>query len=145
MHLIPVVSQNAEYKLNDPVTVSIGMSDIEDLAALNSYLTRSKLIFASIEHNAHSVTSDYQLNIYEVEDKDTIAKSNNVSPFNRDLTEKFRVIGRYESDKVMHKLVPLPFGGFLTFTASKIIYFSSHDYSKPYATQGLFKAVSKVQ
>lgn len=140
-----MVVQNAEYKLNDPVTVSIGMSDIEDLTALNSYLTRSKLIFASIEHNAQSVTSDYQLNIYEVEDKDTIAKSNYVSPFNRDLTEKFRVIGRYESDKVMHKLVSLPFGGFLTFTASKIIYFSSHDYSKPYATQGLFKAVSKVQ
>lgn len=45
----------------------------------------------------------------------------------------------------MHKIVSLPFGGFLTLTTSKIMYFEPNDYSRPYSTQGLFKDISKVQ
>lgn len=145
LHLIPISLQNGEYKLTDPVTVSVGDSDIEDLTSLNASSTRSKVIFASIEHNALAVTSDYELSVYEIEDKDTIAKSNQISPFNRDLTEKFRSVGKYQSSKAMNKVVSMPFGGLLVFTSSKIIYFEHGDYNRPFATQGLFKDVSKVQ
>lgn len=145
LHLIPIKGQNAEYKLSDPVTVSIGDSDIEDLTALNSYLTRSKLLFASIEHNSNPVSFNYELKVYEIEDKNTIENSNFISPFNRDLTEKFKVLGTYYSEKAIHKVVSMPFGGFLAFTSAKIMYFSADDFSQPRSTQGLFKDVSKVK
>jgi len=143
--MIPIECQNAEYKLSDPVTVMIGDADIEDITALNINFANSKMTFAVIEHDVHAVTSEYELNVYELQNSETTKKSSVVCPFNRDLTEKFIKLGTYDSNKELHNLYPMPFGGYLAFTPSKVLYFANKDYSKPYATQGLFKDISKVK
>ena len=51
LHLIPIVCQNAEYRLTDPVTVSIGETNIKDLTAIISDNTKSKLMIAWIEES----------------------------------------------------------------------------------------------
>lgn len=135
---------NAEYKLSDPFIIIIGEADIEDLTALNSDLTRSKLIFACIDHNANALTSNYEINVFEIDEKDSVSKANMISPFNRDMTDNFKLVGKYESDKAISRIISMPFGGFVTFTSNKILYFSSDDFSKPFTTQGLFKDASKV-
>ena len=142
LHLIPVKTENNQYKLSDPVTVMIGESDIEDLTALNSGYTREKLSFVCIEHHPRSVTTEYCLNIYEIESKDTIAQSNELSPFDRDLTEKF---SKKQLDHVVSKVVSMPFGGFLAFSSTRVMYFADSESSSPASTQGFFKEISRVK
>lgn len=161
LHLIPIVCQNTEYKLTDPITVSIGESNIKDLTAIISDNTRSKLTLAWIEENnilSYQSSSNinnkssegnssvfYTINVYEIEDKNSIENSNKYSPFNRDMTDKFKLIGKYDSDNQLSRVISMPFGGFVSFTSSKIIYFASDNISKPFTTQGIIKDMSNVQ
>ena len=160
LHLIPIVCQNAEYKLVDPATFSIGDSNILDLTAIISDNTRSKIMLAWIEQNNYSINTppnifnknndgqpivNHILNVYEIDDKNTIESSSKISPFNRDLTDNFKLIGKFDSDSPLNRVISMPFGGFVAFTPSKVIYFSSDNISKPFSTQGIIKDMSNVQ
>ena len=98
-----------------------------------------------IKNNDGQSTANYTLNVYEIDDKNSIENWNKYSPFNRDMTDKFKLVGKYESESELSRVVSMPFGGFVSFTSSKIIYFSSDGISKPFTTQGIIKDMSNVQ
>ena len=145
LHVIPIILINGQYKLSDPITIYVGESDVEDLIALNTTSTTNMLQFAYYESIDLTKTS-HKISVYQVENKETVAKSRDTSPFNKDFTDQFNCIASYTYDGCITKLTSLPFGGFIVFTPLTIMYFSSRNYTKPYYILGVPEDdISKVQ
>ena len=144
IHIIPIKYHNAEFALSEPVVMIIGESLVGDIIWLNSYKTRDKLRLVTIEHWFLPINNEYQINVYELDDNNTIKKMNKETPFNRNITKKFTWISTFRSDKFIYKLASLPFGGFLAWSDTKIMYFDHKDCSTSISSQGFLRGESSI-
>lgn len=144
LHLIPIKNQNVEFTLSEPLVVYTGTYNIQDITSMNSYLNKSKLRYVTVENGVSQIEPQNRIEVYEIDTNDSIVNIETATPFNRNITKKFSRIGTYNSQKVIHKVFSMPFGGFLATTETKIMYFSHDNCTTPTSSKGFIKRKTEI-